>query len=151
VLQELTNAGGVNATYTTENDSYYGTLLHLQRTGVSRFPLYDEIGSARGLVDASGVVTDTYDMDTFGKPVSTTGSTPNPYRFGGAWGYINGVSGLQQLGARGSIPKSAKGGPGPRPRGPRGWPEIGRFIQSLSPAGRDGGRRPSHRTPSGMG
>jgi RHS repeat-associated protein len=55
-------------------------------------------------------VTDTYEMDTFGKPVSTTGSTPNPYRFGAAWGYITDPSGFLQLGAR------------------YYWPEIGRFI-----------------------
>jgi RHS repeat-associated protein len=116
VLQELTNAGGVNATYTTENDSYYGTLLHLKRaTGESRFPLYDEIGSARGLVDASATVTDTYDMDTFGRPIATTGSTPNPYRYGAAWGYITDPSGFLQLGAR------------------YYWPEVGRFV-SQDPA-----------------
>jgi RHS repeat-associated protein len=117
VLQELTNAGGVNATYTTENDSYYGALLHLKRaTGESRFPLYDEIGSARGLVDASGVVTDTYDMDTFGRPVASTGSTPNPYRYGAAWGYMSDPSGFLQLGAR------------------YYWPEVGRFV-SQDPEG----------------
>ena len=102
----------MNATYTTENDSYYGTLLHLKRaTGESRFPLYDEIGSARGLVDASATVTDTYDMDTFGRPVASTGSTPNPYRYGAAWGYMSDPSGFLQLGAR------------------YYWPEVGRFVQ----------------------
>jgi len=112
VLQELTDAGAVTATYTTENDSYYGTLLHLKRaTGESRFPLYDSIGSARGLVDASGTVTDTYDMDTFGTARSSTGSTPNPYRYGAAWGYITDPSGFLQLGAR------------------YYWPEVGRFVQ----------------------
>jgi len=126
-VQQLTDAGAVNATYTTENDSYYGALLHIQRaTGESRFPLYDEIGSARGLVDANGAVTDTYEMDTFGKPVSTTGTTPNPYRevypersrSGAAWGYITDPSGLLQLGAR------------------YYWPEVGRFV-SQDPVGRE--------------
>ena len=69
-------------------------------TGESRFPLYDEIGSARGLIDASGTVTDTYDMDTFGRALASTGTTPNPYKFGAAWGYITDPSGLLQLGAR---------------------------------------------------
>ena len=42
-----------------------------------------------------------------------TNQTPNPFRFGGAWGYITETSesGLLQLGAR------------------TYWPEIGRFIQ----------------------
>jgi RHS repeat-associated protein len=102
----------VTATYMTEDASYFGSLLHLQRaTGESRFPMYDMIGSARGLVDANGAVTDTYEMDAFGKPVSTTGSTPNPYRFGAAWGYITDPSGFLQLGARFY------------------WPELGRFVQ----------------------
>ena len=117
VLQDLTDAGGLLATYTTENDSYYGTLLHIQRaTGESRFPLYDEIGSARGLVDANGTVTDTYELDTFGRSVSSSGTTPNPYRFGGAWGYITDPSGMLQLGVRFY------------------WPEIGGFI-SQDPIG----------------
>jgi RHS repeat-associated protein len=42
---------------------------------------------------------------------SATGSTPNPYRFVGASGYITDPSGLQQLGARFY------------------WPELGRFLQ----------------------
>jgi len=116
VLEELNDSGGTLAGHTTENGSYYGAWLHLQRaTGESRFPLYDEIGSARGLVDASGVVTDTYEMDTFGRQVSASGATPNPYRFGGAWGYITDPSGMLQLGARFY------------------WPEVGRFV-SQDPA-----------------
>ena len=61
-------------------------------------------------MDASGVVTDTYDMDTFGTARGSTGSTPNPYRYGAAWGYITDPSGLLQLGAR------------------YYWPEVGRFV-----------------------
>jgi RHS repeat-associated protein len=56
--------------------------------------------------------TDTYSLDAFGEEfASATGSTHNPYRFGGAWGYITDPSGMLQLGARSY------------------WPEIGRFIQ----------------------
>ncbi len=50
-------------------------------------------------------------MDTFGKPIQTTGTTPNPYRFGAAWGYITDPNGFLQLGAR------------------YYWPEVGRFVQ----------------------
>jgi len=75
-------------------------------------------------VNASETVTDTYSMDVFGLPLSSSGSTPNPYRGvypersrrGGAWGYITDPSGMLQLGARFY------------------WPEIGRFI-SQDPIG----------------
>ncbi len=50
-------------------------------------------------------------MDTFGRQLASTGTTPNPYRYGGAWGYITDPSGLLQLGARFY------------------WPEVGRFVQ----------------------
>jgi RHS repeat-associated protein len=60
-------------------------------------------------------VTDSYDLDTFGRQLATTGATPNPYRYGAAWGYITDPSGLLQLGARFY------------------WPEVGRFV-SQDPA-----------------
>ena len=40
--------------------------------------MYDNIGSVRGLVDASGTVTDCYELDTFGRQVSSSGTTPEP-------------------------------------------------------------------------
>ena len=113
VLEELDNNGAMQARYTTENGSYYGALLHLYRSSgtLSRFPMYDNIGTVRGLVDVSGAVTDTYELDTFGRSVSSSGTTPNPYRFGGAWGYITDPSGMLQLGVR------------------HYWPDIARFLQ----------------------
>jgi RHS repeat-associated protein len=44
---------------------------------------FDGHGSVRTLTNASGVVTDTYDYDAFGVLISSTGSTPNNYRFAG--------------------------------------------------------------------
>ena len=114
VLEELNDSGStMYARYTTENGSYYGALLHLYRSSgtLSRFPMYDNIGTVRGLVDVSGAVTDTYELDTFGRSVSSSGSTPNPYRFGGAWGYVTDPSGMLQLGVR------------------HYWPELGKFLQ----------------------
>jgi len=112
VLEELNDSGTMQARYTTEDGSYYGQWLHLYRPSgtLSRFPMYDNIGSARGLLDASGTATDWYELDTFGRQVSSSGTTPNPYRFGGAWGYITDPSGMLQLGAR------------------YYWPELGRFV-----------------------
>jgi RHS repeat-associated protein len=112
VLEELNDSGTMTARYTTENGSYYGSLLHLYRPSgtLSRFPMYDNIGTARGLLDASGTATDWYELDTFGRQVSSSGTTPNPYRYGAAWGYITDPSGMLQLGARFY------------------WPELGRFV-----------------------
>ena len=75
-------------------------------------PAYDTYNGA----DDTETITDTYKLDTFGRSVSSSGSTPNPYRFGGAWGYITDPSGMLQLGARFY------------------WPEVGRFI-SQDPIG----------------
>jgi RHS repeat-associated protein len=113
VLEELNDSGTMQARYTTEDGSYYGQWLHLYRTSgtLSRFPMYDNIGSARGLLDASGTATDWYELDTFGRQVSSSGTTPNPYRFGAAWGYITDPSGFLQLGQRFY------------------WPEVGRFVE----------------------
>jgi RHS repeat-associated protein len=113
VLEELNDSGTMQARYTTESGSYYGTWLHLYRTSgtLSRFPMYDNIGSARGLLDASGTATDWYELDTFGRQLSSSGTTPNPYRYGAAWGYITDPCGLLQLGQRFY------------------WPEVGRFVQ----------------------
>ena len=120
VLEELSDSGTMQARYTTENDSYYGQWLHLYRpTGsLSRFPMYDNIGSTRGLLDASGTATDWYELDTFGRQVSSSGTTPTPYRFGAAWGYITDPSAFLQLGQRFY------------------WPEVGRFV-SQDPDGED--------------
>ena len=74
--------------------------------------MYDGVGTARALVDTAGAVTDSYTLDAFGVALGSSGSTTNPHRFGGAWGYIADTpgSGLLQLGARFY------------------WPELGRFI-----------------------
>jgi len=113
VLQDLTDGGDWHTTYTTENGSYEGTLVGIKRYNLDseRFPIYDEIGTAHGLVCELGTVTDTYELDTFGTPSGPAqGTTPNPYRYGAAWGYITDPSGLLQLGAR------------------YYWPEVGRFV-----------------------
>jgi RHS repeat-associated protein len=77
----------------------------------ARYSLYDMIGTARRLADASGTTTDAYSLDAFGRSLGGWGSTESPYRYGAAWGYLTDPSGMQQLGARFY------------------WPELGRFIQ----------------------
>jgi RHS repeat-associated protein len=111
LLEETTNSGGAVSRYTTESGSYYAPWVHLTRDGGHRFPMYDGVGTARALVDTAGAVTDSYDLEAFGIQRASTGTTVNPYRFGGAWGYMTEGSGLLQLGHRFY------------------WPELGRFIQ----------------------
>jgi len=112
VLEETNDSGGPLARHTAVSGSYYGPWLHTQRAGgISRFPLYDAVGTARHLVDASAAITDSYTLDAFGRQLSASGTTQNAYRFGAAWGYLTGPSGLLQLGARVY------------------WPELGRFVQ----------------------
>jgi RHS repeat-associated protein len=117
VLEDTADNGNMIARYTTVSGSYYEPWVHVKyAAGDSRFPLYDAIGTARALVNDSYTVTDTFELDTFGRQVSATGSTPNAYKFGGAWGYRTEGSGLEQLGARFY------------------WPEVGRFV-SQDPIG----------------
>jgi RHS repeat-associated protein len=77
VVEELQNNQVVKA-YT------YGLDLISQRqsSGVS-FYNYDGHGSVRGLSNASGNVTDTYDYDAFGTLINRTGVTDNNYLYAG--------------------------------------------------------------------
>ena len=72
MLEETNDTGGtLRSLYTTESGSYYEPLVHMWRAGdISRFPLYDAIGTARMLVDASATVTDSYHLDARGRYVS---------------------------------------------------------------------------------
>lgn len=113
VLEE-TQAWVPQARYTLESGSYYSPWLRTWlSTGESRYPMYDGLGTARRLADGTGTFTDGYLLNAFGRQLGIYGSTRNPYRYDGAWGYQTDTtgSGLLQLGARFY------------------WPEIGRFIQ----------------------
>ncbi len=114
VLEQTDDGGNLLTRYATAGGSYYDPLLGLGFSdGSVRYPLWDLIGTSRRLVDGSGAATDAYSLDAFGRQMYTWGSTPNPYRFGAAWGYVTDTpgSGLLQLGARFY------------------WPEVGRFVQ----------------------
>ncbi len=77
VLEEWTN-NVLTASYVYGND-----LISQQRGGNSSFYLVDGLGSTRGLINASGVVTDAYTYDAFGNLIASTGDTTNNYRFAG--------------------------------------------------------------------
>ena len=55
----------------------------MARGNTTSFYLSDGLGSTRLLTDATGVVTDSYDYDTYGNLTASSGWTSNPYRFTG--------------------------------------------------------------------
>jgi YD repeat-containing protein len=58
----------LNASYVYEFD-----LISQERGNADSFYLVDGLGSTRGLTDASGVVTDTYNYDAFGNLIGVSG------------------------------------------------------------------------------
>jgi RHS repeat-associated protein len=91
IVLEL-QGGNVTAIYS------YGNSL-VARNG--EVVLADGLGTTRATVDGSQAVTSTLTTEAFGTPVAQWGSSANPYRFAGAWGYRDdGDAGLLHVGAR---------------------------------------------------
>jgi RHS repeat-associated protein len=63
--------------------------------------LSDGLGTTRATVDGAQAITSTLTTEAFGNAVAQWGSSANPYRFAGAWGYRDdGDAGLLRVGAR---------------------------------------------------
>jgi RHS repeat-associated protein len=63
--------------------------------------LSDGLGTTRATVDGVQAITSTLTTEAFGNAVAQWGSSANPYRFAGAWGYRDdGDAGLLHVGAR---------------------------------------------------
>jgi RHS repeat-associated protein len=78
VLEEYTPGGVIKVSYVYGND-----LISQDRAGAKSFYAVDGLGSTRALTNASGVVTDRYFYDAFGRTIGQTGSTVNLYLFAG--------------------------------------------------------------------
>jgi RHS repeat-associated protein len=81
VVEEIVD-GQVQTQYT------YGHMIVSQKRRLAggwvvSFYSTDGHGSVRQLTDEAGAVTDTYTFDAFGKLISSTGTTPNPYLYAG--------------------------------------------------------------------
>ncbi|SHN38509.1 RHS repeat-associated core domain-containing protein, partial [Actinacidiphila paucisporea] len=74
-----------------------GTLNSMRTGGTSYYYLTDAQGSVVGLVNAAGTKINTYTYDPTGNARTTTQTTPQPYRFQGA--YLD-PTGLYKMGAR---------------------------------------------------
>jgi len=86
VTHELDENNAVKAVYHNEPQQY-GGVLSQRRGGTSHYHHHDALGSTRFLTDSTGNVTDTYLNDAWGNSVETTGTTVNPFRWVGKYGY----------------------------------------------------------------
>jgi RHS repeat-associated protein len=86
IISELDGTGTVQAVYTNEPQQYGGVISQRRGTTTSTHH-YDALGSTRFLTDSSGNVTDTYLHDAWGNSVASTGTTVNPFRWVGKYGY----------------------------------------------------------------
>lgn len=70
-------------------------------SGTTRWYHFGPQGETRNLTDSSGSVTDTYTYTAYGVPLSTSGSSVNPFRYGGKYGYFyDGFTGILRAGER---------------------------------------------------
>jgi RHS repeat-associated protein len=101
LLQEVGATGQTTATYTSTGGRPESGLLGIANSAGSHVPLTDALGSVRLLLDSGQSVSDGYVYEAFGRQVSRSGQTPNPYHFVGAYGYYQDwETGLQLLTAR---------------------------------------------------
>ena len=86
VTHELDENNNVKAEYHNEPQQY-GGVLSQRRGTTSHYHHHDALGSTRFLTDSSGNVTDTYLHDAWGNAVASTGTTVNPFKWVGRYGY----------------------------------------------------------------
>jgi RHS repeat-associated protein len=86
VTHELDENNAVKAVYHNEPQQY-GGVLSQRRGTTSHYHHHDALGSTRFLTDSSGNVTDTYLHDAWGNLVASTGTTTNPFKWVGKYGY----------------------------------------------------------------
>ncbi|MEQ1824128.1 MAG: RHS repeat-associated core domain-containing protein [Fimbriimonadaceae bacterium] len=77
-----------------------GRVIATKRAGVRSYHQHDALGNTIALINDSGVVTDTYTYWPYGELRTSTGSTVNPFKFCGAWGYYTDTTGRTYVRAR---------------------------------------------------
>ena len=90
LLEEIDENGNVIVSYTNE-PGQFGKVISQERDGVTSYYHYDGQGNTVALTDDNENVTDTYVYSAFGELVSSTGTTVNPFRYGGQYGYYTDV------------------------------------------------------------
>jgi RHS repeat-associated protein len=80
----------ITGTFTIKSLNTWGIgLISTNREGTKRYFHFDGLGSTAALTDFDMNVTDTYVYSAFGITESSSGSSVNPFRFVGQWGYYD--------------------------------------------------------------
>jgi RHS repeat-associated protein len=91
ILLESTAEGQFAVCYTYEARQF-GAPLSQNRDDCTRYIHFDGDGHTTALTNVNEDITDTYAYTSFGAPASETGTTHNPYRYNGAFGYYFNVT-----------------------------------------------------------
>jgi len=99
-LSELDGANAVQAVYTNE-PQLYGSVVSQRRSSTSHWLHADALGTTRRLTSSTQTTTDSYLLDAWGNPITSSGTTVNPFRWVGRYGYYQDSStGLVYVRAR---------------------------------------------------
>ena len=122
-LAEFDGANALQATYTQEPVKF-GRAISQRRSTTSNWYHTDALRSIRALSDNSQATSDTYLYDAWGNPLSSTGTTVNPFRWVGNVGYyFDTVTGLYYIRARNYQPTIAR------------WTSVDPLFYMLAKAG----------------
>ena len=107
-LTELNAANAVQAVYTNEPQPY-GSVIS-QRRGTTSHTLHaDALGTIRLLATSAQASSDTYLYDAWGNLITSSGTTVNPFRWVGRYGYyMDSSTGLVYVRARMYQPSAAR-------------------------------------------
>ncbi len=86
-IAQESNAGLIIQVRYTNLPSIWGGKFGVHQSGGSSFYLPDFQGHTRQLTNISQAVTDTLLLDAWGREIASTGTTVNPFRAFGQWGY----------------------------------------------------------------
>lgn len=87
VLIEANASNAIQAVHTLQ-PAFYGNQVSQRRAGVTSYYQFNALGSTLQLTGAAGTVTDSYLYRAFGDLLTSSGTTVNPYQYGGRKGYI---------------------------------------------------------------
>lgn len=102
LLEEWDAALGTVLRHYTGDPGEWGGLVSLAETGGanSRFFLFDQLGSTRGLLDELAALSDEFGYSAYGAELWATGTSSEPLRYTGDWQYQRLLANKMNVGAR---------------------------------------------------